>query len=168
MQKIFNKSFLKILFTLVFMFIGANICSAAITVTVTASPSTVTYGAGSQISWTSSGATSCSESGGRGGSGTTGSFYVSNLYASTTFNVTCVGLSSPTNYYFKLAHCTSSNVFQTGPFPSGTYGTGEVLAGALDNGAYDYRVVDSSPTPFPGLTNIMTSRTGGYMCRPIH
>ncbi len=167
MKKIFNKSLVKILFVFGIAFISANICSAAVAVTVTAYPSAVSYGGGTQISWTSSGASTCFEAGGRGGSGPTGSFYVSNLYATTTFSVTCSGASSPTYYYYKLQHCTSSNVFETGPFVSGTYGTGEVLAGALDNGAYDYRVVDSSPTSF-GLSNIMTSRTGGYMCRPIH
>jgi hypothetical protein len=87
----------------------------------------------------------------------------------TTFEVICTddtNSTANTSYYYKLAHCTSSNVFQTGPFPSGTYSTGEVLAGALDNGTYDYRVVDSSPTPFAGIGFISgTSRTGGYVCR---
>ncbi len=72
------------------------------------------------------------------------------------------------SYYYKLQHCTGPNVFQTGPFPSGTYSTGEVLAGALDNGTYDYRVVDSSTTPFSGIGFISgTSRTGGSVCRTI-
>lgn len=60
------------------------------TVTVTASPMTVGYGGGSTISWTSTGAISCSESGGRGGTGTTGiPFYVYPLLNSTTFTVEC-------------------------------------------------------------------------------
>ncbi len=85
------------------------------------------------------------------------------------FEIICTDDTNSTvtsSYYFKLAHCTSSNVFQTGPFPSGTYSTGEVLAGALDNGTYDYRVVDSSTTPFSGIGFISgTSRTGGSVCR---
>ncbi len=172
MKKIFNKSLFKILFVLGIVFISANICSAAISVVVSAYPTTVSYGGGSTISWTSTGASSCSEAGGRGGSDTTGSFYVSDLHATTTFNVTCAGSASPTYYYYKLKHCTSSNVFETGPFISGTYSTSEVLAGALDNGEYDYRVIDSSPASF-GYINISTTRTGypagpGYICRPIH
>jgi hypothetical protein len=85
------------------------------------------------------------------------------------FEVVCtddVNSTATSGYYYKLQHCTSTNVFQTGPFPSGTYSTGEVLAGALDNGTYDYRVVDSSPTPFAGIGFISgTSRTGGSVCR---
>jgi len=86
------------------------------------------------------------------------------------FEVVCTDDSTSTTntgfYYYKLAHCTSSNVFQTGPFKSGTYQTGEVLAGALDNGQYDYTVVDSSSTPFTGINFISgTSRTGGNTCR---
>ena len=95
----------------------------------------------------------------------------------TTFTVTCTDTNgnvvpvSPTGY-FKLQHCTSSNVFQTGPFPSGAYQLGEVLAGALDDGTYDYRVVNSSSTPFQSVGFITgTTRTGnpagsaGYVCR---
>ncbi len=92
MKKIFNKSLFKILFVLGIVFISANICSAAISVVVSADPTIVSYGGGTSISWRATGgATSCSESGGRGGSGTTGSFYVDHLYATTTFTVTCAG-----------------------------------------------------------------------------
>ena len=86
------------------------------TVTVTASPSTVVYGGGSTISWTSTGATSCSESGGRGGTGTTGSFYVSSLSSNTTFNVTCMlAPSFITTYNAGTAGSTRTQVFIIGP-----------------------------------------------------
>jgi len=63
------------------------------TVTVTAngqSSLAVPYGNNSvTIYWTSTGALSCSESGGRGGTNTTGSFVVTNMTDTTTFNVEC-------------------------------------------------------------------------------
>ena len=96
MKKIFNKSILKFLFIFGIIFISANICNAtAVSVTVYADPTNVSYGGGSTISWISSGATACSESGGRGGNGTTGSFYVTGLTATTTFTVTCSGYTAP-------------------------------------------------------------------------
>ncbi|MBI4937979.1 MAG: hypothetical protein HY846_07145 [Nitrosomonadales bacterium] len=61
-------------------------------VTVTASPSTISSGESSTISWTSTNATSCSSAGG-GGTGTTGAFTTPALTApSTTYTVTCTGL----------------------------------------------------------------------------
>ena len=88
------------------------------------------------------------------------------LAESKTFTVTCDdNVASGTNpRYFKLKHCSSPAEFETGPFPPGTYSTGDVLAGALDNGQYDYRVVDASENSF-GLRNIMTTRTPGNVCR---
>lgn len=63
------------------------------TVTVKAneqSSLTVPYGNNSvRITWESTGALSCSESGGRGGTGKTGNFTVTNMTDTTTFNVEC-------------------------------------------------------------------------------
>ena len=89
MKQTINNFLIGFLFVLGVILVPAYKVEAAITVTITANPPTVAYGGGSTISWTSTGATSCSESGGRGGTGTTGSFDVSSLLASTTFTVTC-------------------------------------------------------------------------------
>jgi hypothetical protein len=58
------------------------------TVTMTATPSNIAYGAMASISWSSTNAVSCVSSGG-GGTGPTGSFYTPNLFQNTTYSVTC-------------------------------------------------------------------------------
>src|SRR3989344_9094 len=60
------------------------------TVTVTATPSSISSGGSSKISWTSTNATSCSSAGG-GGTGTTGTFKVQELTESKVYSVTCTG-----------------------------------------------------------------------------
>ncbi len=60
------------------------------TVTLTATPSQITYGAKSTISWTSSNSTTCSSTGG-GGTGPQGSFTVTALARNTSYTVTCTG-----------------------------------------------------------------------------
>jgi len=97
MQKIFNKSFLKILFVFSLIFISANMCHAAITVNVTADSQSIISGRTTIIRWNSSGATSCTPPAGyeSAGTGTSGSFTTNVLTATTTFSVTCVS-SVPT------------------------------------------------------------------------
>ena len=93
MKQTINNFLIGFLFVLGVILVPAYKVEAAITVIVRAngqSSLAVPYGNNSvTISWESTGATSCSESGGRGGTGTTGSFDVSSLLASTTFTVTC-------------------------------------------------------------------------------
>jgi hypothetical protein len=67
---------------------------AAATVTVNASPSTVTSGNTSTISWTSTGAVSCTATGGSAGwagaKAVSGSWVSGSLSSNTTFTMTCV------------------------------------------------------------------------------
>ena len=99
-MNLLKKSFIGISVLFVFLLgltlIPTEKVDAAITVTVKAngqSSLAVPYGNNSvEISWTSTGATSCSESGGRGGTGITGRFTLTNMTATTTFTVNC---SSP-------------------------------------------------------------------------
>jgi regulation of enolase protein 1 (concanavalin A-like superfamily) len=65
---------------------------AAPTVSLTATPLSVASGATTQLSWTSTNATSCTASGGWSGSqATSGSATSSALTTSTTFTLTCTG-----------------------------------------------------------------------------
>jgi hypothetical protein len=91
MKNIFNKSLVKFLFVFAVLLISSHICSAAVVVTVSASPASVVTGNTSYISWVATGTTYCSESGGRGGHGATGGFWSGALTTNTTFTVTCVG-----------------------------------------------------------------------------
>ncbi len=63
------------------------------TVNISASPSNVSYGGTSTVTWTSQNADSCTANGGvNGWSGTrsrSGSFYTGQLYNNTTFSITC-------------------------------------------------------------------------------
>lgn len=88
----------------------------ALTVTVKANEQSslaVPYGNNSvRITWESTGATSCSESGGRGGTNTTGFFDITNMTATTTFNITCTtdsySYSSCSGTYINSSGVTSS------------------------------------------------------------
>jgi hypothetical protein len=124
MNKILNKFLIGLLFILGVIIVPTYKVEAAITVILTASPPTVVYGGSSTISWTSTGATSCSESGGRGGTGTTGSFYVSSLSSNTTFNVTCS----------KPAYCSGTYVEEVDW--NGNTWDGTILPSVLKNSAY--------------------------------
>lgn len=69
---------------------------AAPTVTVSAEPSTVAAGGSSVVSWTTSGAATCTASGGTGGwagskAASGGSVSISPISASTTFTLSCTG-----------------------------------------------------------------------------
>ncbi len=60
------------------------------TVSLTASPSSIAYGATSSLSWSSTNSTSCTSAGG-GGTGTAGTFTTPALTATTIYTVTCTG-----------------------------------------------------------------------------
>jgi len=154
MGKIFNKFFIRSLIVFGLMIVSVNICNAAVTVTVTADANTVTYGGKTVIRWKSTGANTC----------TLPDAYP--LYTNTSFIITCTGYSTPSsgNYYYKLQRCRDNALAETGPFPSGKYSTGDVLAGALDDGSQDYRVIGSSTTSY-GINNIQTTNPGLGHCR---
>ncbi len=59
-------------------------------VTLTASPSSIVYGATSILNWSSTNTTSCASSGG-GGTGASGTFTTPSLTATTIYTVTCTG-----------------------------------------------------------------------------
>jgi len=168
MGKIFNKFFIRSLIVFGLMIVSVNICNAAVTVTVTADANTVTYGGKTVIRWKSTGANTCTLPDAYGGwtAQTSGSFTTNPLYTNTSFIITCTGYSTPSsgNYYYKLQRCRDNALAETGPFPSGKYSTGDVLAGALDDGSQDYRVIGSSTTSY-GINNIQTTNPGLGHCR---
>jgi trimeric autotransporter adhesin len=72
--------------------VGVTPATPAPAVTLSASPSTVTSGGSSMLSWSSTNATSCTASGGWSGSETTsGSKSTGALTANTSYTVTCTG-----------------------------------------------------------------------------
>ena len=85
----------------------------------------------------------------------------------TTYNVDCddgVTTTPPTYTYYKLDHCTSTSQYQTGPYLNTPYSTGRVLVGAVNDGNYNYTVIDHASTPYAGLTNIGVTDSGGNSC----
>ncbi len=81
------------------------------TVTLSANPTSVTVGSSTNLTWTSTDATSCTASGGWSGSRTTGSSEVSSaLTANTTFNLSCTGAGGTAN--------ASVSVTATVPLPA--------------------------------------------------
>ncbi len=94
--------------------------------------------------------------------------YAFTLHKTSTFTVKCddnvTAPPAPTYTYYKLWHCTSASQYQTGPYLNSPYSSGRVVVGAVNNGDYNYRVIDSSPAPFTGLTNIQVTDSGGNDC----
>lgn len=76
---------------------GAPVTPAP-TVSISASPTSVTSGGSSTLSWSSTNATSCTASNGWSGSKTTsGSVLTGGLYSSTTYTLTCTGPGGSTS-----------------------------------------------------------------------
>lgn len=136
------------------------------------------------VTWTSENATHCNCVYGPGltgcGSGIGGNVKaLDNPYTlaeSKTFTVTCDDNVDPkitppgpnmAPQYYKLQRCTDLNmVFETGPFPMGTYSTGDRRIGAVEGDPiYNYVVTGSSNNPIPGaIHNILTSGSNVAGC----
>jgi len=164
MNKIFNKFLIGLIFLLGVILVPTFKVNAAITVKVWAdgqTSKTVNYNDRVIISWEATGATSC-DSGGHG-TGITGDFETDRLTATTTFTVTC---SAPDPLYYKLKRCTDNMIFETGPFPPGTYSVGgELLVGSVEYSTYNYTVEGSSTSHYPEASNnIATTKSGLYSC----
>ena len=97
------------------------------TVSVTTNPSSIAYNATTQISWTSTNATSCSSANG-GGSGTTGSFTTPALTTGKTYSVTCSGAggSKPGSATVSVAAAPAP----TPPPPTSSCGSGGTCTAA--------------------------------------
>jgi hypothetical protein len=115
MKKIFNKFLIGFLFVLGIILIPTFKVDAAITVTVyidgVAAPKTVAYHSNVEISWQSTGATSCSEGKGRGGTGTTGDFWVKSIEATETITVTCSAPAYCSGTYIDQVDWNGENEF---------------------------------------------------------
>ncbi len=89
---------------------GVNFSQAvAPTVTLTASPTTVSSGGQTELTWSSTGATSCSASGGWNGTeATSGSQQSAALTATTTFALSCTGVGGTANASAQVTVSSSS------------------------------------------------------------
>jgi hypothetical protein len=88
------------------------------TVTLTASPTTVTSGQTSTLTWTSANATACTATGGWSGSkATSGSAATSALTATSSFTLSCTGSggSASANATVTVSGTTAGNPVPTGP-----------------------------------------------------
>jgi len=107
MNKIFNKFLIGLLFVLGVIIVPAYKVEAAITVVVkadgVAANKTVAYNSTVKISWDATGATSCSEGKGRGGTGTYGEFTINSIQATETFTVECSAPAYCSGTYVKEA-----------------------------------------------------------------
>lgn len=141
---------------------------------------TATIPSGDKVNvyWTpSSNATSCSceykgtlgDCGSGIGSKVPSSVNPVTLIQSKTFNVTCndvpatITVTPTTQYWFKLHSCQDASNYETGPYSTYNYSTGDLLAGALDNGTYNYRVVGSATSSY-GYPNIGVSKASVITC----
>jgi len=68
-----------------------------------------------------------------------------------------------TQYWFKLHSCQDASDYETGPYSTYLYSTGDLLAGALDNGTYNYRVTGSANSSY-GFINIGVSKASVMIC----
>jgi len=99
MNKIFNKFLIGLLFVLGIMLVPTYKVDAVITVIVkaddVAANKTVLKDSTVKISWEATGATSCSEGKGRGGTGTYGAFTIDSIQETETFTVNCYAPDAP-------------------------------------------------------------------------
>lgn len=125
MKKIFNKFLIGFLFVLGIILIPTFKVDAAMTVIVkvdgVAANKTVDYNSNIQISWISTGAASCSEGKGRGGTGQTGSFSVNSIQATETFTVNCTRVDPSITEISNTPMCTSVTGPQGGPYTCTAY-----------------------------------------------
>jgi len=102
MNKIINKFLIGLLFVLGIILIPTYKVDAAIIVVVkadgVAANKTVLKDSTVIISWEATGATSCSEGKGRGGTGTYGEFTIDSIQATETFTVNCYAPDAPAGY----------------------------------------------------------------------
>ena len=112
------------------------------TVSLSASPGTVTSGSASMLSWSSTNAISCSASGGWSGSeATSGSLSTGALSATTTYSLTCNGASGTTP-----ATQSATVTVQTGG-GSLSIISPATLPAATNGGSYFYQLQASGGTP---------------------
>jgi hypothetical protein len=113
------------------------------TVSLSASPGTVSSGSGSMLSWSSTNATSCSASGGWSGSEpTSGSASTGPLSATATFTLTCNGASGTTP-----ATQSTTVTVQSGGGGGLTITSATTLPNATNGGGYFYQLQASGGTP---------------------
>ena len=122
-------------------------------VTVTASPSSVSSGGTSTISWTSTNTTSCAENG--VSAGTSGSFSTGTLGNSTSYSITCTGVNG-TNSGSAYVYVTNSS------------SDGGVCTNCAGNSNYPYNPNTSTPGNNNGIinTNNTTPFTLGQTATP--
>lgn len=90
-------------------------------------------------------------------SGSTNDFHLIFLYGEITTTTTTTTLL----YYFRLDDCTNIGEYaETGPYPDGTYNSGERVESTTDH----FYVVSGSQLTTWGYSNITVSHTGFYSC----
>ncbi|HLP86320.1 MAG TPA: hypothetical protein VK153_00355 [Candidatus Paceibacterota bacterium] len=143
-----------LLFLLGFIIVSTYKAEAAISVTISATNSSVSYNTGTTLTWSSSGgATSCTLSRSDGGLpvtvGTSSSGYATgSLTQSTTFTLKCTN----GKVFYSLRRCGDNlTSWETIEYPIGTWSTGNVIQGAT--GMY-YRITGSNDNDDPSKTNI--------------
>lgn len=125
MKKIFNKFLIGFLFLLGIILIPTFKVDAAITLTVRVDGSpvdkTVDQNSDVEISWISTGAASCAETKGRGGTGTTGRFLVKGIQATETFTVNCTRVDPSITQSGYTRICATVTGRQGGPYTCTSY-----------------------------------------------
>lgn len=138
-------------------FVVPSKAHAAVVVNVSSSASTIGYGGSVTISWSSSGATTCTRTDTGATVGTTGNFLAGPLYAAKTFTIDC----NDGQMYYQLYRCGDHlTSWETIAKPDGTLQVGNVILG----GTGLYYMVTGSTRNDTARTNINYSLALGYPC----
>ncbi len=136
------------------------------TLSISASPTSVTKGGSSTLTWSSTNATSCTASGAwSGGKSTSGSQTITNLQSSGTYKLTCTGAGGSTAHSVSISVTTPTSTQTTTSTPAST-SSGSNSISSLQPGHW-YKVPNShledvSPTPFDSrVRNVINSWSGG-------
>lgn len=133
------------------------VVSNAPTVILSALSTSVAYGGGTTVSWTSTNATSCTSSGG-GGTGTAGSFSTGSLTTTTTYVVTCAGAGGSTSQGMTITVAPS---VITGFVNAG--GAGNITATSSNDLTSGMIITISGTTDYNGTYTVISATSTSFV-----
>ncbi|MFA6889093.1 MAG: hypothetical protein WC254_06375 [Candidatus Woesearchaeota archaeon] len=159
MKKISNLFFISVLFISVLFIYLFKVEASAVTVSVTAKPTTINKGGSSTITWSSSGATSCTYNGSPVALSSSTGFEVT-PDTTTTYTIRCTNGM----VYYQLSPCNYANVAAEYYASAGSWQTGTLVQGA--SGVY-YIISGSNDSDNPSKTNVagITSKNDPSLCK---
>ncbi|MFA6889091.1 MAG: hypothetical protein WC254_06365 [Candidatus Woesearchaeota archaeon] len=164
MKKLSNLFFISLLFILGITLIPSHKVDAAITVNVFAKPSTINKGGSSTITWSSSGATSCTYNGSSVALSSSTGFVVYPT-STTTYTIECTAPDPVVGNHISYQNLVSYGFYLPG-HPNGIdYGLCLDLP-AEKNESFDISYTLESPRDYPITGNVTAYISKGQTCSP--